>query len=104
VHGAVVHAEALIGNGATVLDGAVVGPRALVAAGATVPPRMEIPGGMLAVGVPARVAGPVTGGAGEWVAGNPRVYRELARRHAASVLARPRGRPGVGRPAAWGRA
>ena len=28
VHGAVVHAEALIGNGATVLDGAVVGPRA----------------------------------------------------------------------------
>ena len=52
VHGAVVHAEALIGNGATVLDGAVVGPRALVAAGATVPPRMEIPGGMLAVGVP----------------------------------------------------
>ena len=86
VHGAVVHAEALIGNGATVLDGAVVGPRALVAAGATVPPRMEIPGGMLAVGVPARVAGPVTGGAGEWVAGNPRVYRELARRHAASVL------------------
>ncbi len=86
VHGAVVHAEALIGNGATVLDGAVVGPRALVAAGATVPPRMEIPGGMLAVGVPARVAGPVTGGAGEWVAGNPRIYRELARRHAASVL------------------
>jgi carbonic anhydrase/acetyltransferase-like protein (isoleucine patch superfamily) len=85
VHGAVVHAEALIGNGATVLDGAVVGPRALVAAGATVPPRMEIPGGMLAVGVPARVAGPVTGGAGEWVAGNPRIYRELARRHAASV-------------------
>jgi carbonic anhydrase/acetyltransferase-like protein (isoleucine patch superfamily) len=86
VHGAMVHAEALIGNGATVLDGAVVGPRALVAAGATVPPRMEIPGGMLAVGVPARVAGPVTGGAGEWVAGNPRIYRELARRHAASVL------------------
>ena len=86
VHGAVVHTEALIGNGATVLDGAIVGPRALVAAGATVPPGMEIPGGMLAVGVPARVAGPVTGGAGEWVANNPRIYRELARRHAASVL------------------
>ncbi len=61
VHGAVVHAEALIGNGATVLDGAVVGARALVAAGATVPPGMEIPGGMLAAGVPARVLGPVTG-------------------------------------------
>jgi carbonic anhydrase/acetyltransferase-like protein (isoleucine patch superfamily) len=86
VHGAVVHSEALIGNGATVLDGAIVGPRALVAAGATVPPGMEIPGGMLAVGVPARVAGPVTGGAGQWVANNPRIYRELARRHAAGVL------------------
>jgi carbonic anhydrase/acetyltransferase-like protein (isoleucine patch superfamily) len=86
VHGAVVHYEALIGNGATVLDGAVVGPRALVAAGATVPPGMEIPGGMLAVGVPARVAGPVTGGAGQWVANNPQIYRELARRHAAGVL------------------
>ena len=43
VHGAVVHAEALIGNGATVLDGAVVGPRALVAAGATVPPGWRSP-------------------------------------------------------------
>jgi carbonic anhydrase/acetyltransferase-like protein (isoleucine patch superfamily) len=86
VHGAVVHAEALIGNGATVLDGAQVGARALVAAGATVPPGMQIPGGMLAAGVPARVAGPVTGGAGQWVADNPRIYRELARRHAAGVL------------------
>src|SRR3984885_10440317 len=64
VHGCVIHTEALIGNGATVLDGVVVGPRALVAAGATVPPGMEIPAGMLAVGVPARIAGPVTGGAG----------------------------------------
>jgi len=33
-----VHAEALIGNGSTVLDGAIVGRRALVAAGSTVPP------------------------------------------------------------------
>ncbi len=33
VHGAVIGAEALIGNGSTVLDGAVIGSRALVAAG-----------------------------------------------------------------------
>ncbi len=94
VHGAVVHAEALIGNGATVLDGAVVGARALVAAGATVPPGMEIPGGMLAAGVPARVVGPVTGGAGRWVARNPGIYRQLARRHAAGVLPVPGPGPG----------
>jgi len=85
VHGCVIGAEALIGNGATVLDGAVIGARALVAAGATVPPGLAVPDGMLAVGVPARVAGEVRGGALRWVQANPEVYRELARRHAAGV-------------------
>ena len=54
VHGAVIGVEALVGNGATVLDGVIVGRRALVAGGATVPPGMVIPDGMLAAGVPAR--------------------------------------------------
>src|SRR3984885_5363358 len=85
VHGCVVHAEALIGNGSTVLDRAVVGRRALVAAGATVPPGMVIPEGMLVVGVPARVVGEVSGGAKVWVDTNPGIYRDLARRHAVSV-------------------
>src|ERR1700678_826698 len=85
VHGAVIGEEALVGNGATVLDGATVGVRALVAAGCTVPPRMIIPEGMLAVGVPARIAGEVAGGAKFWVENNPAVYRDLARRHAATV-------------------
>ena len=85
VHGAIIGAEALIGNGATVLDGVTVGARALVAAGATVPPGMSIPDGMLAVGVPARIAGEVRGGAKGWVDTNPQVYRDLARRHAAGV-------------------
>ena len=85
VHGAVIGAEALIGNGATVLDGAIVGARALVAGGCTVPPRMIIPDGMLAVGVPARIIGEVTGGAKQWVESNPAVYRDLARRHAAGI-------------------
>jgi len=85
VHGAVIGAEALIGNGATVLDGVRIGRRALVAAGATVPPGLAVPDGMLAVGVPARVAGEVSGGAKLWVDANPEVYRALARRHAAGV-------------------
>jgi carbonic anhydrase/acetyltransferase-like protein (isoleucine patch superfamily) len=85
IHGAVIRAEALVGNGATVLDGATVGRRALVAAGCTVPPGMTIPDGMLAVGVPARIAGEITGGARRWVETNPQTYRELARRHAASI-------------------
>jgi carbonic anhydrase/acetyltransferase-like protein (isoleucine patch superfamily) len=85
VHGAVIGFEALVGNGATVLDGAIVGRRALVAAGCTVPPGMIVPDDMLAVGVPARIVGEVTGGAKQWVQTNPAVYRDLARRHAAGV-------------------
>ncbi len=85
VHGCVIGAEALIGNGATVLDGARIGSRALVAAGATVPPNLTVPDGMLAAGVPARIAGEVTGGARMWVELNPVAYRDLARRHAAGV-------------------
>src|SRR5580693_7744443 len=85
VHGAVIGTEALVGNGATVLDGAIVGRRALVAGGATVPPGMVIPDGMLAAGVPARVIGEVSGGAKQWVDTNPGLYRELARRHAVGV-------------------
>jgi carbonic anhydrase/acetyltransferase-like protein (isoleucine patch superfamily) len=85
VHGAVLGEEALVGNGATVLDGAIVGRRALVAAGATVPPGMAIPDDTLAVGIPARIAGEVAGGAKQWVQANPALYRDLARRHAASV-------------------
>jgi carbonic anhydrase/acetyltransferase-like protein (isoleucine patch superfamily) len=85
VHGAVIGAEALIGNGATVLDGAIIGRRALVAAGATVAPGAKVPDGMLAVGIPAKVTGEVRGSALRWVENNPAVYRELARRHSASV-------------------
>jgi carbonic anhydrase/acetyltransferase-like protein (isoleucine patch superfamily) len=85
VHGAVIHAEALIGNGATVLDGAVVGRQALVAAGCTVPPGMTIGEQMLAAGVPARVTGEIRGPAKQWVESNPEIYRELARRHAAGI-------------------
>jgi carbonic anhydrase/acetyltransferase-like protein (isoleucine patch superfamily) len=92
VHGAVIGTEALVGNGATVLDGVTVGRRALVAAGATVPPGMAIPDGMLAAGVPARVAGEVAGAARQWVETNPGLYRGLARRHATGA------RPVTGRP------
>jgi carbonic anhydrase/acetyltransferase-like protein (isoleucine patch superfamily) len=86
VHGAVLGEESLIGNGATLLDGVIVGKRALVAAGCTVPPGMKIPDDMLAVGVPAKIVGEVTGGAKGWVQTNPQIYRDLARRHAAGVL------------------
>ena len=86
-HGCVVHActigaEALIANHATVLDHATVGSRSLVAAGALVSGGTEIPDGVLAIGVPARVMGPIEGTNAElWVNGNPATYQELAQRY-----------------------
>lgn len=52
----VVEDYASIGSGATIVAGVRVGRGALVAAGAVV--TRDVPDGMLAVGVPARVAGP----------------------------------------------
>jgi carbonic anhydrase/acetyltransferase-like protein (isoleucine patch superfamily) len=86
VHGATLAEECLIGNGATVLDGVRVGVRAMVAGGALVTPGTEIPDGMLAVGVPAKVRGTVAGTPAEhWVNRNPTGYQALAQRHLLSV-------------------
>jgi carbonic anhydrase/acetyltransferase-like protein (isoleucine patch superfamily) len=86
VHAATLGEEALVGNGATILDGARIGARAMVAAGALVPPGAEIPEGMLAVGFPAKVRGPVAGTPAErWVLINPQAYQALAQRHRAGV-------------------
>ncbi len=82
IHGATIGEEALIGNGAIVLDGAVVGNRCLVAAGSLVSPGTILPDGVLALGAPARVRGPLTGRSAEWVANNPQAYQDLARRYA----------------------
>ena len=81
VHGAVLEEECLVGNGAIVLDGARIGPRAMVAAHALVTPGTQIPGGVLALGSPAIVKGPLSGPAAGWVSGNPAYYAELAQRH-----------------------
>src|ERR1700761_1031840 len=67
IHGVHVGPEALIAHHATVLDGAVIGARSLVAAGALVVAGTQIPAGVLAVGVPAQIKGPIAGnGAGMW--------------------------------------
>ena len=85
VHGAVIGAQALIGNGATVQDGAVIGERALVAAGSTVTPGTVIPPETVVTGTPAKVRGPLEGQARWWVDNNPETYQELARRHASGA-------------------
>ncbi len=86
VHGATIGEEALVGNGATVLDGVRIGARAMVGAGALVTPGTEIPEGMLALGVPAKVQGPLKGTPAElWVRANPSAYQALAQRHRTGV-------------------
>jgi carbonic anhydrase/acetyltransferase-like protein (isoleucine patch superfamily) len=88
VHGAVLGAEALVANGAIVLDGAKIGAGSLVAAGAVVPAEMQVPEGVLVAGVPAVVKRPIAGTPSEfWVKANPQAYRELAQRHRIGLTA-----------------
>lgn len=86
VHGATIGAEALIANGAVVLDGAVVGAGSLIAGGSTVRPAAEIADGVMAAGAPAQEKGPIAGTPAEfWVTVNPQAYRDLAQRHRAGI-------------------
>ena len=85
MHGCVIGPEALIGNGATIQDGARIGARVLVGAGATVAPNTVVPDEQLVLGTVAAVRGPLTPSAQRWVAGNPALYEELARRHRTGV-------------------
>ncbi len=88
VHGAVLEEEALVGNGCVVLDHARIGSGALVAAMSLVPSGMEIPPGMLAAGVPAKLKRPIAGTPAEmWVKLNPTHYPQLAERHRRGIRA-----------------
>jgi carbonic anhydrase/acetyltransferase-like protein (isoleucine patch superfamily) len=85
-HGAVVHGctvadDVLIGIHATVLNGTRIGPRTIVGAGAVVPPGTDIPGGKLAVGVPARVIRDLTPEEIQSILRNADAYTGLRRRY-----------------------
>ncbi|MEM7353098.1 MAG: gamma carbonic anhydrase family protein, partial [Acidobacteriota bacterium] len=60
IHGCTIEDGALIGIGARVLDGAVVEAGAQVGAGAVVTPGTRVPAGHLVLGIPARVARPLS--------------------------------------------
>jgi carbonic anhydrase/acetyltransferase-like protein (isoleucine patch superfamily) len=55
IHGATIGDFVIVGMGAIVLDGAKVGKDVIIAAGSLVPPRMEIPDGVMVMGVPAKI-------------------------------------------------
>jgi len=87
-HGAIVHGVrvgdgTLIGMGATVLGRTTLGRGCLVAAGAVVPPGLEVPDGMVVMGVPGRIVRPIRPEEVEyarWLSGH---YVQLAERYAA---------------------
>ena len=71
----------LIGMGAIVLQRAKVGANALVAAGAVVGEGMEIPDGVLAAGVPAKVKKELAGSSQRWVETAAREYQSKRLRY-----------------------
>lgn len=79
LHGCTVEDRCLIGIGATVLDGAVVETESMVAAGTLVPPGFRVPRGMLVMGVPAKVARPLTDGEIADLSASAARYVEYAR-------------------------
>ena len=89
-HGSILHNctvgdGASVGMGAIVSDWAVVGESAIVGEGCVVRQRQEIPARKVAVGVPAKVVGDVSGGRKAERDGYSGVYPELARRYAKSL-------------------
>ncbi|MEU7628397.1 gamma carbonic anhydrase family protein [Nocardia sp. NPDC049220] len=85
-HGAAVGAEAIVGNGTTVLDLAKIGAGTMIAAHSLVQPGTEIPDGVLAAGSPAQVKRPIEGTPAQlWIQQNPGFYAELAQRHRTGI-------------------
>jgi carbonic anhydrase/acetyltransferase-like protein (isoleucine patch superfamily) len=86
LEGCHIGAGALLGMNATILSGATVGAGAVIAAGAVVREDEEIPPGMLAAGVPARVKSPVADSHRRRVVEGVEKYQLAARQHASLTL------------------
>ena len=82
IHGATLEDGCLIGLHATVLNRAVVGAGSLIAAGALVKEGQQIPPGVLAAGVPAKVVRELDAAATLGLARSAEHYVENAKNHA----------------------
>jgi len=89
IHGATLGDGCLIGLHATVLNRSVIGAQSLVAAGALVKEGQEIPAGVLAAGVPAKIVRELDDRARQGLAQSAQHYVQNAKDHAA--LRRPVG-------------
>jgi len=85
-HGAIVHGTfvgkgSLIGMGATLLGRTRIGRECLVAAGSVVPPGLEVPDRMLVMGVPGKIARPLSEKDLEYIRWLTGHYVDLARQY-----------------------
>ena len=82
VHGMSIGEGSLIGMHATVLGRTRIGRGCLVAAGAVVPPGLDVPDGMVVMGVPGRIVREVSEQERQYMAWLPAHYRQLAAKYA----------------------
>jgi carbonic anhydrase/acetyltransferase-like protein (isoleucine patch superfamily) len=86
LEGCTIESNSLVGNGSVVLHNAIVRSGSLVGSNAVVPNGMEVPSGMMALGVPAKLRPATEGGkfsmeiAVEDYVTRGRLYRESMRR------------------------
>ena len=81
VHGARVGDRCLIGMGATLLGETRLGDDCFVAAGAVVPPGLDVPDGMMVMGVPGKIVRPVKEDELQYMRWLTTHYVELAEKH-----------------------
>jgi len=81
VHGARVGSGSIIGMGATVLGQTRLGERCFVAAGAVVPPGLQVPDGMMVMGVPGKILRPVKEKEFEYIRWLADHYVEMAQKY-----------------------
>ncbi|MGH7741473.1 MAG: DinB family protein [Candidatus Eiseniibacteriota bacterium] len=99
IHGCVIEDDCLIGMGAIVLSGARIGTGSLIGAGAVVREGQQIQPGSLAVGLPARVLGPVSESHRAAIREGTEHYVALSREYLARGFARPHPAPSSDRGA-----
>ena len=81
VHGARVGDRCLIGMGSTLLSETRLGNDCFVAAGAVVPPGLNVPDGMMVMGVPGKIVRPITEKEREYMRWLAQHYVELAEQY-----------------------
>lgn len=89
LHGCRIADNVLVGMGSVIMNNASVGPDTIIGAGSLVPEGKEIPGGVLALGMPARVKRPLTDEEKQMIRWSADHYVENAARFRAGLVAAP---------------